>query len=278
MHDDDHEIPPATGPGPDPRPGQAPPVPSSAAEWREALRKEQLPEDLAQLPRRKRRKAARAWRSARRDARAQWIKNERKNTPTPLTVPLLALVIAGAVLGAAWLWPEHSSDRTTATPRATPTTSADEHEPDTPPVPVAPGSPAPALTNPDDVAKGFATGYSTRLPLQDGSHTAAVQRAAPYASAPLTANLRRHDDRDFNKLVAAQAREAKPSKVVITEPAGRDQRPAPDTPIRVWRLATVTVDVKGTDNYTYERRLTLEVSRADTGAPWMVTRVLGIEE
>lgn len=40
----------------------------------------------------------------------------------------------------------------------------------------------------------------------------------------------------------------------------------------------MTIDVKGTDPYRYERHLTLEVSRADGASAWMVTRVLGLKD
>jgi hypothetical protein len=248
-------------------------APSSTAEWRDLLRNDELPEEFAELSRRKRRRAAKHWRSARREEREQHIRDARKKTPTPLAVPAVALLAAVAVAVAALLLPSNDTqDRAKA--KASPAAPA-EVSPTTPSSPAA--SPTVTLTDPDQVAKEFVTAYSTRLPLQDGSHAAAVKRAAPYASAPLVDNLKRHSDKDFNRLVAAQATEAKPTKVEITQPTDK-QRPAPDTSIRIWRQATVTVAVKGTDPYTYTRHLTVEVARAGLQTPWMVTRVLGIEE
>ncbi|HBF84434.1 MAG TPA: hypothetical protein DD420_32250 [Streptomyces sp.] len=127
------------------------------------------------------------------------------------------------------------------------------------------------------MAKAFVTAYTTRFPLQDQTHEAAVDRAAPYASTPLVANLKKHDDKDFNQLVAAQAVSAKPTDVSVGKPEDK-QRPAVDTSIRVWRQTDVTVTVTGSDNYTYTRHLTVEVARADAASPWTVTRVLGIQE
>lgn len=251
------------------------PVPQNAAEWREALRRDDLPSELSDLPRRQRRRARNHWRSARRDARTEWIRTERRTTPTPLTVPILALIVAVLVAGAAWLMPDHHS----GTPHAAPTTAPATQEPapasDTPTTPSP--SPTPATTTPDQVAKGFVTAYTTRYPRKDQTHDAAVERAAPYASTPLVTNLKAHDDRDFNQLVAAQAVSAMPDQVTIGEP-GPGHRPAPDTSVRVWRQADVTVTVQGTDDYTYSRHLTLEITRADAASPWMVTRVLGIQE
>ncbi|MFE7485084.1 hypothetical protein [Streptomyces sp. NPDC057552] len=255
------------------KPGRAP-VPQTAAEWRELLAREELPPEIDELRGRGRRKAKRRWRSARRDARTEWIREERRKTPTSTAIPVIALIVAAAVAGASWLWPDHS-DAGTAKPQTTPTVEAPEAQPSTSPTPTVS---APAVAdNPTAVAKAFVTAYTTRRPLEDGSHKQAVQRAAPYASTPLVENLERHDDRDFNQLVAAQATEATPTKVGIGPPGGKD-RPAPDTSVRVYLQADVTLDVKATDPYSYTRHLTIEVARADASSRWMVTRVLGLKE
>ncbi|MGW7463756.1 hypothetical protein ACWGJT_03390 [Streptomyces xantholiticus] len=192
-------------------------------------------------------------------------------------MPIVALVVAGLVAGAAWLWPdqEHNGGRTDAssapTAPAAPTLSSTAE-----PTPEASATVAVPAT-PDEIAHAFITAYTTRKPAQDGTHAASVQRASPFASTALVDNLRRHDDLDFNQLVAAQATSATPSQVTIGRPPAAD-RPAPDTSIRIYRQATVRIDVEGTDDYSYTRHLTLEVSRADVGQPWMVTRVLGVQE
>ncbi|MCX4826568.1 hypothetical protein OG883_43810 [Streptomyces sp. NBC_01142] len=250
------------------------PVPQSAAEWRELLAREELPPEIDELRGRKRRKAKRRWRSARRDERTEWIREERKKTPTPAVIPVIALIVAAAVAGAAWLWPDHHG-ADTAKPKATPTVVAPEAPSSASPTPTA--SAPTVADNPEAVARAFVTAYTERRPVQDGSHKAAVQRAAPYASTPLVENLTKHDDRDFNQLVAAQATEAKPTKVDVGRPSAKD-RPAPDTSVRVYLQADVTLDVKATDPYSYTRHLTIEVARADAASRWMVTRVLGLEE
>ncbi|OEV09331.1 hypothetical protein [Streptomyces nanshensis] len=253
----------------------SPPKPKTPADWRDVLRKEEPPEEYAELPWRKRRRAKRSWRSARRDARARWIAQERRKTPTSLAVPALAIMAAAAVLTASWLWPDE--DHTPGKPRPKPTITAPDdatRRPSTSPTPSA--SPS-AASGPESLAKAFAAAYTARRPLQDGSHKASVDRAAPYASEALIANLKGHQDRDFNKLVASQAEQATPTKIVVSGPTGKD-RPAADTSIRRWLATTITLDVEATDSYTYTRTLTLEISRSDTSGPWMVTRVLGVEE
>ncbi|MFK0047920.1 hypothetical protein ACIQU4_28305 [Streptomyces sp. NPDC090741] len=274
QHDDQYDDKPTTASKPHGRRPAA--TPTSADEWRELLRKEDLPDDIAELPRRKRRRAAKHWRSARRLEREQAVRAARGKAPVTLAVPALALLLAGAVAAGTWLWPDHEERKPHAAPPPTASAAAPgAPETTTPPSPAA--SASANITDPDKAAEGFATAYSTRLLMQDATHAAAVQRAAPYASDALVANLKNHDDRDWNKLVAAQAREAKPTKTVIAKPTDK-QRPAPDTDIRIWRQATVTVAVTGTDGYSYTREMTIEVSRADIGTPWMVTRVLGLEE
>ncbi|MFF8993986.1 hypothetical protein ACF09H_29480 [Streptomyces sp. NPDC014983] len=249
-------------------------VPRTAAEWREALRRDELPPELAELPLYKRRRARRYWRSARAQERAQWIRNERRNTPTPLTIPILALAVAGIVAVAAWLTSDHHSHRPQAAHTTSPTVQQPtEHEP----LPGPTSSSAASPTSPDAVAKAFVTAYSTRYPRTDQTHDAAVDRAAPYASLPLVTNLKKYDDKDFDQLVAAQAVEAKPTQVTISPP-GSKQRPSADTSVRVWRQADITIAVTGTDDYSYTRHLTLEVTRADAASPWMITRILGIQE
>ncbi|MEU5425777.1 hypothetical protein AB0H73_09230 [Streptomyces olivoreticuli] len=260
--------------------GRAPGAsPRTAAEWREALRTEELPTELASLPRRQRRRAKKAWRSARREQRTEWVKNERRRVPEyGIGLSLLVTAIAGVVAVGAWLFPDHKSDhaqKKTPAATASPTPAGEDPPPDPGPARPAPSS-TPATT-PEAAAQGFLTAYCTRRPLQDGSHTASVERAAPYASKPLVANLRRHRDKDFDRLVAAQAIEAKATKVDLANPSGT-QRPGPDTDVRVYRQAKVTVEVKGTDTYTYTRELTAEIQRTEVGQPWMVTRLLGVEE
>ncbi|MFI0742477.1 hypothetical protein ACH4PU_31030 [Streptomyces sp. NPDC021100] len=280
QHDHRRDISAPSQPQHDQTAGQpATPSPRTAAEWRQALRTEELPGELAALPRRQRRRARKAWRSAHREQRTEWVKKERRRVPEyGVGLPLLATAIAVAVAVGAWLSPDDTNDhaqKKKPSATASPAPAAEAPPPD--PRPVRPTPSHSPATTPEAAAQGFLTQYCTRRPPQEGSHTASVERAAPYASKPLVDNLRRHGDKDFDRLVAAQALEAKTTKIELTSPSG-SQRPAPDTDLRVYRRAKVTVEVKGTDTYTYTRDLTTEIQRADSGEPWMVTRLLGVEE
>ncbi|MDJ0346713.1 hypothetical protein QMK19_34620 [Streptomyces sp. H10-C2] len=256
--------------------GTPPKQPATSAQWRQLLRDDDLPEQLAELPYFQRRRARRAWRSARRDARNARVRAQRKNVPTPVTVPLIALLVAALITAGSWLWRDADHTTTHSAATAPPAAPVNPVTGTTPPAPAA-SSPAPLPDAPDDVAKAFVTAYTTRIPPKDGSHQAAVKRAAPYASAALVANLNRHDDLDWNLLIAAQGLEAKPTAVTISRPSPKDQ-PSADTSVRVYRQATARIAVTGTEAYAYTRHLVVEVSRADVGQRWMVTRVLGLEE
>lgn len=274
MTDDDHLNGPPEPPGPA--------RPKTPQDWRDLLRNEPLPEEHTELPYRQRRRARRRWRSAQRATRSQWIRQERRRTPTGIHIPLIALLLATAVAVAAWLWPAHAHRQAARHAPAAPTSATATATTPSPPTsadtPTATGQPiAPPAAGPADIARDFFTAYTTRLPVADVTHLGAVRRAAPYASQALVDNLARHDDHDFNVLAARQATAARPADVRITAPTN-SQRPAPDTPVRVWLQATATINVTGTHDYNYQRSLTLEVSRADVGTAWMVTRVLGIQD
>ncbi|MFJ4679155.1 hypothetical protein [Kitasatospora sp. NPDC088783] len=252
-----------------------PPVPTTAAQWREVLKGADEP-DLGDLPFRQRRRARRAWRSARREQRIQWIRDERRKTPTGPAIPIVALVLAVGVLICSWLWPQAQSK-----PAPAPATTLTQA-----PVPAAQSPTAtatterassPRPTDPEGIARAFFSAYSTRNVLQDGSHAAAVHRAAPYASQALVDNLTHHADFDFNHLVAVQATESHATRITLIPPP-EGKRPAPDTDLRVYLQASVDIAVTGPEPTTYTRVLTAEISRADTKSQWMVTRVLGIEE
>ncbi|MEV6681240.1 hypothetical protein AB0N09_30880 [Streptomyces erythrochromogenes] len=253
------------------------PETGSAAWWRENLRKAEVPAEFSELPRRQRRRAEKHWRKARQEVRAKEMRRERTSAPTPLTIPVIAILLSAAVLG--WVLFHPEKERPAPEAKPTPTASAPQGAAITTAPTPTPSAPAPsaAPAEPEAIARGFAEKYSTRYPYDDGTHRAAVNRASAYISPALALNLAQHDDRDFNQLVAAQATAAVPTRVDITAPDEK-QRPSPDTTLRRWLQATIAVSVEGTTAYTYTRSLTVEISRAEIGDRWMVTRVVGLEE
>lgn len=264
--------PPASTPSGRPRP-EGPRSSWTAEDWRQILR-DDAPPELGELPFRARRRARRAWRSARRTDRVERLRRERRNVPTPLYVPVIALVLAAAVGVAAWLnTGDTTRDGADRSSRSVAPAAPDSAEPATSP------EPSPTATRPADptqLARAFTLAYTKRLPALESSHTEAVRRAAPYASEALVENLTAHRDMDWNRLVAAQADSAIPTKVTLSSPRGKD-RPGPDTSVRLYRDAAVHIQVRGADTYSYTRHLVLEVTRNDVGDAWMVTRVFGLE-
>ena len=254
------------------------PEPGTSEHWRELLRRDEQPDEIAELPLRQRRRARKHWRSARRDERAQWIRAQRANPPTGLHIPAVAILLAAVIGLSTWLWPQHHGNaRPQAqqpSPVATQAQPAGQPSAGTPTA-AASASPDTAAMSPQQIAVAFMTGYCTRIPLQDASQAGAVARAAPYASSALVDNLTHFDDHDFDVLVSRQVSEAHPGDVTAIAPT-EEQRPGPDTQLRVYLQATTTVSATATVSYTYQRSLTLEISRADVGDPWMVTRIIGL--
>lgn len=257
-------------------PSTTPTTPSTAEQWRQFLR-EQPPEEIGELPFRKRRRARRAWRTARRAERAETIRRERRQVPTPLYVPVIALLVAAAVGTAALVQSDDKPAKAQAKPDRTVAPAAPG--PQTPSSAASPevSQDVPRPTDPEELAKAFMSAYAKRSPAFEETHVQAVRRAAPYASTSLVDNLTKHRDKDWDHLIAAQANYATPTRVTVSVPKAKDA-PGVDTSLRIYRSATARIKVRGTDNYSYTRHLVLEVARHDVGGLWQVTRVFGLGE
>nr|AAS45795.1 SLV.12 [Streptomyces lavendulae] len=160
----------------------------------------------------------------------------------------------------------------TAAPAPAGTTGTDDAKPSGPASAPASASPSAAvdLSAPDKVAESFARQYLARNPPKDQTHRAAVGRAAPWATRSLTANLEANSDPAFDKLVSRGGVSA--VSAVKVEPAGG--KLPPDTPLRVWRTVTATVDVQGYTNTTETTVIQTEVTHTESG--WRVSGILGV--
>lgn len=175
----------------------------SPDEWREILRGWEYPEDAPTESRRERRRAKKAhYRGASRRT-AQWVREERRRdpiTPTAALVIVLLVLVIGA--GARLLWPAGDP----ASKVATSTASADDKPAGTPsPAPAPEPSQDPAavdMSDPAAVAEAAVRHYLTRNPPEDGDHTAAVRRAAPYMTRSLAMNLSESADPAYGRLVS----------------------------------------------------------------------------
>ncbi|MFJ3481689.1 hypothetical protein [Streptomyces microflavus] len=249
-------------------------------QWRELLRATyDYPDEIQDAPRRRRRRLRRAHRHAERERTTEWIREQRRREPT---TPAVALVVVAVVLvagvlarfGPDWFSSDDRAGNVTASAPPSPTGDQDAKPAGTasadPPAAASPSPSAVDLSDADTVAEQFTRHYLTRNPPVDNDHTAAVRRAAPWAMPALVENLANSTDPAWGKLVSQGG--VSTVSAVAVKPAGDDL--PPDTPLRVWRTVTATVDVAGyTDN---TQKTTLQTELTNTGDGWRVSRILGV--
>lgn len=245
-------------------------------ELREILASIRYPEDIATGPRRGRKQRRREHREAVRRATTQWVREERRRDPIrPAGAVIILALILSLGAGARWIWPgldgEPDSARVTASASPTPDTPNDKPKGNsTPPSSPSPSVPAVDLTDPERVAEEAVRLYLTRNPPEDGEHTEAVIRAAPYMAPALVENLTAHSDAAWDKLVSRGGISSVSS--VKAGPAKKDL-PA-DSPVRVWRQTTAELDVEGYT--TYRETVVYQIELTASGDGWLVSRILGL--
>ncbi|MFH9355161.1 hypothetical protein [Kitasatospora sp. NPDC017646] len=247
-------------------------------EWREILaRGVDMPEETRTGNRRKRREARRDHRhDSRRETKA-WLEEQRRREPVnPAGAILAILLILGLGIGARWLWPSGGHQAAGPAPAASTThpVSQDDQPQPTAVTTTPQQTPEPThdRSNHDKVAENAVRLYLTRDPVKDQDHKASVERAAPYLTPALTANLEGHSDPAFTKLVSQGSATATVTAVTVG-PA--DPGLPPDTPLRVWRKVTATIEVRGYATTTQTTVLQAEVTLGD-GDQWRVSALLGL--
>ncbi|MEW2310654.1 hypothetical protein AB0918_18770 [Streptomyces sp. NPDC006864] len=243
--------------------------------FRELLRETRYdyPEDTRTGGRGQRRRARRQHRTEQRRLTARRLDQERRREPTRARAALLVVLLLLAIGTAARYGPDWltgSAGQVTTAP-ASPSTAPPSQTDDKPPA-AAPSPTASALdrSTPDTVAEQFARAYLTRNPPVDQSHGTVVRRAAPWATPPLVQNLTEHSDPAWDRLVSRGG--VSTVSAVTVKPAGADL--PVDTPLRVWRTITATVDVEGYTRYT--ERTVLRAELVSAGGGWRVSRLLGV--
>ncbi|MEU8779676.1 hypothetical protein [Streptomyces sp. NPDC048606] len=247
-------------------------------EWRELLRTTyDYPEETTLGRRKERRRARRTHRQAARKATADSIRRQRRKEPITAggAVLVVAVVLAlglSARLGTDWIRGEQSTPTAAKKPSAPPATDDAKPPGITGAAPALSPSESPSvdLSAPDTVAGEFVRQYLTRDPVKDQTHKAAVRRAAPWSTRALAANLEAHEDPAFGRLVSRGG----VSRIAALKVEPADRTLPPDTPLRVWRTVTATVDVHGYTDYTESTVIQTEVTRTDGG--WRVSGILGV--
>ncbi|MFD9593073.1 hypothetical protein ACFWA9_09985 [Kitasatospora sp. NPDC059973] len=248
-------------------------------EWREILRHGlRTPEENLDGNRRQRRRARAAHHHQARKDTAEWISDQRRREPIrPIGAALVVALILALGAGARWLWPDLNG--TTHHPGAAPASTAPSAVSQasapadtTSPTASPSGSPSPAnLADHDQVVQSALRLYLTRDPMADRNHRASVERAAAYLEPALAANLVGNNDPGFDKLNSQSAN----ARVTAVQVGPADPNLPVDNPLRVWRKAVVSLDVKGYTETTQTTTVQVEVTN-DGAGEWRVSRILGL--
>ncbi|MEV6286744.1 hypothetical protein [Kribbella sp. NPDC051770] len=238
--------------------------PDQPSNWRDVMSSDySYPEEIDDLGRRERRRAKRSWRRDDQAQRMAWLRDQRRAEPTsPVTVIVAVVILAIVVLGFGGGLPRLLGKDEPAgpnvgllTPSAQPPqpTPGDDSEQSSPTdtlTPEATLSTPPVLTERPsglattaaaDIATRWARTFYTRDPSIE-SYADLVQRTGPYISDEVGASLTAAGDSTYEALKADGGK----SKVVsLTVGVPRPESAPVDTPTRISRLLTITIDVTG---------------------------------
>ncbi|HEU4946194.1 MAG TPA: hypothetical protein VFT31_03465 [Kribbella sp.] len=241
--------------------GEAHERPGQPGSWRDVVRVDyDYPDEIDDLSRRDRRRAKRDWRRDDHAARVAWLRERRQAEPTSPVVAIVAVVIlAIIVLGIGGglprmlrddepqgreiglLTPSLPPERSTTEPAdASPTMPSQTSTGSVPPVLTERPSDA-ATTAASDVASSWARVFYTRDPMAE-TYEELVARAAQYTTDEVARSFAAAGDLTYEALKADGGRSAVVSASVV---APRPDTAPVDTPTRISRLVTVTIDISG---------------------------------
>ncbi|MBT2384057.1 hypothetical protein [Streptomyces sp. ISL-11] len=253
-----------------------------ASEWRELLNAEyDYPEEIENAGKRRvRRRARKAYRQEQREEVKRRLAEERRREPiTPGGAILVIVAILAIGAAATHWWPDRTGAPSTVGHAGDSARTLDAEDDAPRPATTAPRAPEPSpsvkadRSKPEKASEGWARAYLTRNPVLDKTHIASVERAAPWMTDSLVANLKHFDDKAWGELVSNGGI----SKVdeVTVGPADDDRvRKQADTETRVWRKTSVDITVQGYRKYNETRVYLTEVMLTSDG--WRVGRVLGV--
>lgn len=266
--------------------------PDQPENWRDLVRTGyDYPDELADLSRSERRRAKRTWRRDDHAQRAAWLRQQRQAEPTsPVTVVVAVVLLAIIVLGLGGGLPrllggdEPSSrgDVGLLTPSyppgqvQTPAASRSTVPPpgpatlsnSTPPILTARPSAA-ATTAVVNTVNAWARVFYTRDPAVE-TYANLVNKTANYVTTELGQNLQAEGDSTYDALKADGGTSAVVNvKVEMPRP---DTAPV-DTPARISRLVSITIDVTG--KRPNRMVLPLLVTLVPEGNTWMISDLNG---
>lgn len=237
--------------------------PDRPTSWRDVVRADyEYPDDLDGLGRRERGRAKRSWRRDDHAQRMAWLRQQRQAEPTtPATVIVAVVILAIIVLGlggglprllrgdepprgnVGLLTPSLPPEQPTAPPGSQETsspTSAPTLANSTPPILTERPS-AVATAAAVDIVDKWARTFYTRDPGGE-SYADLIDKTAPYITNQLGDTLAAEGDSTYDALKADGGRSTVVS--VKVDPPRPDSAPV-DTPTRISRLVSITIDVTG---------------------------------
>jgi hypothetical protein len=267
------------------------PRPERPASWRDVVRTDySYPDEIDDLDRRERREAKRSWRRDDHAERMAWLRDQRQAEPTsPATVIVAIVILAIVVLGLGGglprllggdepagkevglltpsLPPEQPAPggSTESTPSPTLTASATNS---TPPVLTERPS-ALATTAAVEVATKWARSFYTRDPAAE-SYQDLVARTRPFITDEVGQSLISEGDSTYDAL---KTDGGKSSVVSVTAAAPQADSAPVDTPTRISRLVTVTIDITG--KHPDRIVVPLVVTLVPQGTVWVVSDLNG---
>jgi hypothetical protein len=235
--------------------------PDQPTNWRDVVRADyDYPDELADLDRRTRRRAKRSWRRDDHAQRMAWLREQRQAEPTsPIAVAVAVLLLAIVVLGLGGGLPrlfggdEHDRGsvglltpsasqpvQPTTSETASPGSSAGTASLIAPP-PLTQRPSADATAAAAETVRSWAQAFYTRNPASE-TYDALVTKASKLTTSEVSDSLRQAGDSTYDALKANQGT----SRVVGVEVQQPKADSAPvDTPTRLSRLVTITIDVSG---------------------------------
>jgi hypothetical protein len=267
--------------------------PDAPEGWRDVVRPDySYPEEIDDLRRRERRQAKRSWRRDDHAERMAWLRQQRQSEPTsPVTVVVAVLILAIVVLGLGGglprllgrdepagkevglltpsLPPEQpSTSEQVPVPTDTPSSLSPTSSISTPPVLTERPS-ALATTAVVDVVTKWARMFYTRDPAAE-TYSDLVVRTGPFITDEVGDSLLAAGDSTYDALKADGGKSTVASvNIAMPRP---DSAPV-DTPTRISRLVTVTIDITGKQPDRIV--LPLVVTLMPEDAAWVVSDLNG---
>lgn len=283
--DPDHNPDPAAAQGEQPpsRPDGSPDRPS---DWRDLFNRDyDYPDDLltGDMSRRQRRRGKRAWRSADRRERIEWIRQQRRGQPptSPAVILGAVVVMALIVFSAGYVVPrwftdgQPGGDREPVSlltpsgvpvPTIAPTTAPTGQATPTPSEQSGRLTPAAAVA----VIRTWTAAFYTRTPAAE-TYTELLERTQLYLTDEVAQTLREAGDPTYDALAAAHGT-SHVDKITVTQPPAGGGAPA-DTPTRITRLLIAQITVTGDDPNRFELRELVTVV-PDRGS-WRISAITG---